>query len=276
METMSEKVLAIYCFLDDFLQEVGKKPVHTPYRCSDAVVLTTALVAARFFYGNQAAAQAYMREKQGIVMVDKSNFNRRLHKLTNTLESLFYYLAKAFKNLNLESVYVIDSFPVAVCDNIRICRSRLVKGEEYRGKIASKRRFFYGFRVQLITTAQGEPIQYLIHPGAFVDVTALQRMDLDLPAGSELYGDSGYTDYEQEDFYAACEGIHLRIQRKSNSQRPDQPHWVYLKKHIRQKIEQAFSQITARFPKHIHAVTEKGFRLKLLLFLLVHSFEKIL
>ena len=58
---------------------------------------------------------------------------------------------------------------MAVCDNIRIRRSRLVKGEDYRGKIASKRRYFYGFRVQLITTIPGLPVQYLIHPGAFVD-----------------------------------------------------------------------------------------------------------
>jgi hypothetical protein len=39
-----------------------------------------------------------------------------------------------------------------------------------------------------------------MHPGAFADVTALQTMDLDLPAQSELYADLGYTDYQQEDF----------------------------------------------------------------------------
>jgi hypothetical protein len=45
---MSEKVIAIYCFLDDFLKEVrlGKEP---NYRVADAVVVTTAIVAARYF-----------------------------------------------------------------------------------------------------------------------------------------------------------------------------------------------------------------------------------
>ena len=45
---MSEKVIAIYCFLEDFLKEVrlGKEPA---YKVSDAVVLTTAIVAARYF-----------------------------------------------------------------------------------------------------------------------------------------------------------------------------------------------------------------------------------
>jgi len=65
------------------------------------------------------------------------------------------------------------------------------------------------------------------------------------------------------------------VQRKKSSLRADAPHWVYLKKQIRQKIEQTFSQITARFPKHIHAVTAKGFILKIVLFLLVHNFDKL-
>jgi len=42
--------------LDDFLQEKHQKNKDKSYRRNDAVVLTTALVAACFFYGNQAAA----------------------------------------------------------------------------------------------------------------------------------------------------------------------------------------------------------------------------
>ncbi|WP_338868634.1 transposase [Spirosoma sp. SC4-14] len=155
----------------------------------------------------------------------------------------------------------------------RIGRSRLVKGEEYRGKIPSKRRFFFGFRVQLITTRDKQPVQFFILPGSYVDVTALQMMHLTLPAGSEVYGDSGYTDYEQEDLYAECEEVNLRIQRKSNSQRPDQAWEAAYKKQLRQRIEQAFSQITMRFPKKIHAVTEAGFLIKIVLFLIAYTLE---
>jgi hypothetical protein len=252
---------------------MGKEPA---YKVSDACVLTTAIVAARFFYGNQQAAIGYMKDHQGLQLLNKSSFNRRLHKLEHVLEGLFYYLSDLFKGLNLESEYVMDSFPVAVCDNIRISRSRLVVGETFRGKIASKRRYFYGFRVQVIATIDGLPVQYLIHPGAFVDVTALQTMDVALPKNSYLYCDSGYTDYQQEDYYAQCEQIHLRVQRKKNSTRKDEPYMDYLKKAIRQKIEQTFSRITRLFPKHIHAVTQKGFCLKILLFLLAYSLEQTL
>ena len=274
---MSEKVVAIYCFLDDYFIEVGKnqgsvKPQATP-KVSDSLVLTTAIISARFFGGNQASAMLYRADKQGVVMLEKSAFNRRLHRLAMTLSALFYYLADFFKGLNLSGAYLIDSFPVAVCDNIRISRSPLVKGEEYRGKIASKRRFFFGFGVQLVTTGDKQPVQFFILPGSYVDVTALQLMHLDLPVGSQVYGDAGYTDYEEEKFYADCEGISLKIQRKSNTQRPDQAWEASYKKMLRQRIEQAFSQITMRFPKTIHAVTEAGFLIKIVLFLLAYALE---
>lgn len=273
---MSEKVMAIYCFLDDFFLETNHcgsiKPQATP-KVPDSIVLTTAIISARFFGGNQASAMLYMADKQGVVMLEKSAFNRRLHRLAQTLSELFYYLADFFKALNLSGQYVIDSFPVAVCDNIRIGRCRLVEGEEYRGKIASKRRFFFGFRVQLVTTPDKQLVQFFVLPGSYVDVTALQMMHLELPAGSEVFGDAGYTDYEQEALYADCEQIYLRIQRKSNSKRPDQAWAAAYKKRLRQRIEQAFSQITMRFPKTIHAVTEAGFLIKIVLFLLAYALE---
>jgi hypothetical protein len=75
---MSEKVVAIYCFLDDFFLEIGKnqgsiKPQATP-KVSDSIVLTTAIIAARFFGGNQASAMQYMSDQQGIIMLEKSRF----------------------------------------------------------------------------------------------------------------------------------------------------------------------------------------------------------
>ncbi len=96
-------------------------------------------------------------------------------------------------------------------------------------------------------------------------------MQVDLPTGSALYGDSGYTDYEQEDLYAECDQIYFKIHRKKNSLRSD-PAWeVFLKKNFRKPIENVFSQITNLFPRKIHAVTAEGFLLKLFLFLLAFT-----
>nr|WP_227687107.1 transposase [Spirosoma arboris] len=133
---------------------------------------------------------------------------------------------------------------------------------------------FYGFKVQLITTASGQPVDYYVGAGSFHDSTAFQSMQLDLPAGSKLYGDSGYTDYEQEDLYADCEQITLLIHRKRTSKRPDEAWQRFLKKHFRKPIETVISQIEALFPRKIHAVTAKGFLLKVFLFVLAYAVDK--
>jgi hypothetical protein len=271
---MSEQAIAIYCFIDDFLKTVGHK---TDAHCkvTDAEIMTTALIAARYFYGNQTTARAYMKEQHGVVMIDKSGFTRRLHSLEKQLVSIFYALAEVLKELNTCCKYMIDSFPVAVCDNIRIPSCRLLKGEAYRGKSASKRRYFYGFRVQVITTVDGLPVDYFISAGSFVDITAFQAMQVDLPVGSHLYADSGYTDYELEDLYQTCEQMDLKVCRKANSKRADLPYEAFLKNYYRKKIENVFSGITAYFPKKIHAVTAKGFLLKVFLFLFAYTLEQL-
>jgi Transposase DDE domain len=272
---MSEQAIAIYCFIDDFLKTTGHK---TDAHCkvTDAEIMTTALIAARYVYGNHTTARIYMSEKHGVVMIDKAGFTRRLHSLEKQLVSIFYALSEVLKELNTTCQYLIDSFPVPVCDNIRIPNCRLLQGEAYRGKSASKRRYFYGFRVQVITTADGLPVDYFICAGSFVDVTAFQAMNIDLPQGSELYADSGYTDYQLEDLYQACEQIQLKVCRKSNSKRKDKPYEAYLKNHYRKKIENVFSGITALFPKKIHAVTPKGFLLKIMLFIFAYTFNQLL
>ncbi len=153
---MSEQALAIYCFIDDFFKAIGRQ---TDAHCkiNDAEILTTALLAARYFHGNLHSACGYMKEHHGVRMIDRSGFVRRLHGLKEQLVALFLALGQTLKQLNTSARYLIDSFPVAVCDNIRIRRCRLLKGQDYRGYCASKRRYFYGFRVQVITTEAGLP-----------------------------------------------------------------------------------------------------------------------
>ena len=271
---MTDYTIAIYCFLDDYLhichsKEDGRRKV------SDAEILTTVLLAARYFHGNFVTARKYMREHHGMAQLHKSNFNRHLHRLTETISAIFFALGQSLKELNLESRYAIDSFPVAVCKNIRIKRCKLIQHEAYRGYNASKREYFYGFKVQVITTMEGIPVDYFIVAGSVHDCTAFQSMNIHLPKGSELYADSAYTFYELEDLFEECDEVFLQVERKSNSTRPDIPAVRFLKKYYRKRVETTFSEITAWYPKKIHAVTAKGFLIKIVLFLLAFVFEKV-
>ena len=84
-----------------------------------------------------------------------------------------------------------------------------MKGRAYHGYNASKREYFYGFKIQVITTADGIPVEYFIGAGSFHDVTAFKSMNINLPQGSTMYLDSAYNDYEFEDLSLECDGIEL-------------------------------------------------------------------
>jgi len=274
---MREQTVAMYCFLDDLLtltRPSWARPADPRRRLSDAQVLTTALIAARFFGGNLVRAQRYMEGHWGQNRLDKSGFTRQLHALTDTLLGLFATCGQVLKELHTEARYVIDSFPVAVCHNIRLPRCKLLTGKAYRGRSASKRQWFYGFKVQVITTSDGLPVEFYVHAGSEADITGLRAMAVDLPDGSVLYTDNAYTDYALEDLFAEATGGQQFTARKTNSKRPHSPAQRLLIQHFRKGIETTFSQLTARFPKHIHAVTAAGFVLKLVLFIFVHTLDQ--
>ena len=238
------------------------------------------MVAATFFGANIEATRSFL-EDYGYInkAISKSCFNRRLHAIDSHLwQQLFDLLAEAFKQSNADQSYVIDSLPVAVCDNIRIHRCKLYPpqkhGKAFRGYVASKRRYFYGLRVHLLISGAGEPVEFSLAAGLVADVKVFKEMDLDLPIGATIHADKSYTDYHYEDLLEEV-GMKLVSQRKKRSKRPHSACTEFLAKPIRQYIETAFSKLSAMFSRKIHAVTPRGFELKIVCFLLASSIQCI-
>jgi hypothetical protein len=92
-------------------------------------------------------------------MLVKNRFNRCLHNISKLFLTLFLRLGETWKKLNERSTYVLNSFPIAVCDNYRICLSKICQGEEWRDYIASKKRYFYGIRIHILVTEYGPPVE---------------------------------------------------------------------------------------------------------------------
>ena len=77
--------------------------------------MTIAVVAAQFFTGNQQAALDFLTSHGYIPAFSKSRFNRRLHRLPETLWQLaLFVLAQIHQKSNPERVHVVDTFPVPV------------------------------------------------------------------------------------------------------------------------------------------------------------------
>lgn len=285
---MDDTITTIYCLCDDFLKALRRRPDDPQTRLSTSEVMTIPLVAATFFGGNVDKTRRFLGEYGYMpTMISKSHLNRRIHAIEPSLwRTLFELLARVFIERNdPDRAYAVDSLPVAVCDNIRIHRCRLYPSEgkdrassssssgekSFRGYIASKRRYFYGLRVHLVVTEAGEPVEFSLAAGSEADVTIFKELELDsLPEGSIICADKAYNDYEYEDLLREV-GLHLKAQRKKRSKRA-MPAWEeFLSKPIRQYIETVFSGISGLFSKKIHAVTPRGFELKIVWFLLAFS-----
>ena len=271
---MIDQTIAIYTIVDDLLKAIGHQDDQRRLM-TDAEVATTAIVAALFFGGNLEKAKCCLHQTRLMPrMLSKGRLCRRLHQIAELMFALFHQLGMVFKDANTKMQYVLASFPVAVCDNIRISRTKIVQGEAFRGYIPSKKRYFYGVRIYVLATVDGIPVEIVFLTGRLHDVNVLHEMPFNLPASSEIFSDSAFTDYTIEDALKNADGIALRPVRKSNSKRADEP-WVhYLKNYYRKQIETVFSEITFLFPKHIHAVTIEGFLIKVSFFIYAFALQK--
>jgi hypothetical protein len=269
---MQERIITIYCRCDEFVKASGG--VEHPWTTmSTAEVMTTALVAAEGFGGCFERSRAFLSAHGYIPqMLSKSRFNRRLHALPESLwPGLFPLLSGVAKQTNGRDEYLVDSCPVPVCDNMRIRRCHLYRGEAYRGSLASKHRYFFGFRIHLLVTATGQPVEFVLAPGAQADITAVKTFPLDLPTGSTIYAAAADTDYGWEDLLAQGPQLSLVVPRKINATRPMSSRQRYLCHYTRKRVETSFSQITALFARTLRAVTSRCFELKICLSLLAFA-----
>ena len=271
---MELKITGFYCLCDDFLISEGwsDDPQST---MSTAEVMTAALTAAAFFSGSYEKSRVFL-EQHGYMpaMLSKSQFSRRLSGIPESVwRGLTKQLAMPFHKMNSLKIYLADSFPVPVCRNIRIRHCKIYQDECFRGRVSSRKEYFYGLKVHALITESGIPVEIFLSPGAYSDTNSLYDFSFPVPSGSVVYGDKAYNAYNIEDELEQSD-IHLNPIRKKNSKRKYETFTEDGIKLIRKRVESAFSAIKQRFPAHIHAVTARGFELKVFLFILAYGIEK--
>ena len=235
-----------------------------------AEVMTTALAATMFFGGNQSLACKFMLTGNYVsYMFSKGHFNRKLHSISKEIwKEVFNLIAKYFKKLELKKEFLVDSCPINICHNVRAKRNKVFGKKQYFGYVASKKEYFYGIKIHMITTSRGWPVEYLLKPGSMHDSKAFKQMNLDLPRASIVYADSGYINYKFENKLFRDKKILLLAQRRSNAKEQMSKNVEKIRKRKRKRVETAFSLLQKLLPKSIHAVSKKGFELKITNFII--------
>jgi len=269
---MEQRMITIYCLIEEFLKGVMGKEEHKLSEISDSEVLFLGYLAVSDFNGNYKKAYYYGMGMKLVNKVEYSRFTRRINQLEEEIEQLFVFLSELFKKLNGSQIYSVDSFPVELCQIQREKRSKLWRDASLKGYNASKKKYFYGFKVHMVVTTNQEPVSCYISEGSMHDATASYKFLPTLPKNSIVIGDKGYISGKLKEFLDKF-GIELSaLKRKNMKEDPNHKS----KRKIRKGVETAFSVITAKFGKVIRATSIRGFLVKLKLFILAYSIDTFL
>ena len=253
-------IITVYVVLDDIARTFGGTVKYRPKMLPSEIVLV-AIVAAKYYQNNLERALLLLAETGYIPPARRlsiSRFNRQLHQHADLLElglTVLMELAREGEVLSL------DSEPVPVCKRKRARRCRKVRGAIYCGYCAAKDEHYVGWKVHLLCTPQGVPVNFTLMPAALHDLTPLYELTYDLPPESRVLGDKGYNSAKDEQWLAA-DGVRLIPIRRRNMKH--QHGWADeydLRKH-RRIIETLNSQCESMGLPRLRARTRPGFELK--------------
>lgn len=193
-------VTALYVQLDDFLGPrhtgAGRPPKLTD---SELIVLAIAQVLLGMPNDRQFLALAGWRLGHLFpVLIDQSGYNRRLRALAPQIGRCISYLAWISPSF-CDQLRLLDSTPVPCGQSRETTRRSEFAGSAGYGYCRSHSRWFWGFRLYLITSGDGMPIGWELAAAntgeRVVAAEMLQRIPI---AGHILLADKGFAGHEFE------------------------------------------------------------------------------
>ncbi|EJI6541132.1 IS982 family transposase [Salmonella enterica] len=190
-------ITELYCLVDDFWQSVkeqidnymisdGKKhrSRQSIFSLSEMTTLVILFHSMRFrqFKNFYQYVSIFMRREFPRLL----SYNRFIELMPRCIV-LLTVLFDSLKG-SCTGVSVVDSTPLAVCDNLRISRHKVFDGYAERGK--SSTGWFFGFKLHVIINHLGEIISARLTAGNVDDRKAVP----DMASGifGDLFGDKGY------------------------------------------------------------------------------------
>jgi len=253
---MEENMIAIYCLVDDLLKAMEIKD-DVRAKIGNVEIITIGYLAVRYFHGNYYSAHQFYLYMRPSYAIDYSRFIRRLNNLHYVIDNAFKLLSEVFYQVAKSDIYSVDSFPVEVCKLERASNCNIYAHTDMKGYNASKKRFFYGFKVHMVVTTDKEPVHCYISYANEHDTTAAKKYLPDMKVNTSVIGVSQL-------------GINLNaIQRSNMGEDKD----YFMKRKLRKKVETVFSIITGRFGNVIKATSIDGFLTKLKLFITAYSMD---
>ncbi len=192
--------IAIYCDADDFCKAyeeycrnkllMDKEEVIPRTRMSLSEIMT--ILIMYHLSGYKTFKWYYTKHimvHQRKDFPDLVSYNRFVEIMRFALVPLILYTIKA-RFGKCSGISFVDSTPLKVCDNHRICSHRVFS--EYAKKGKSSMGWFYGFKLHLIINDKGEILSFCLTSGNVDDRNEAVMDSLTKEIFGKLFADRGY------------------------------------------------------------------------------------
>jgi hypothetical protein len=265
-----EYIVTVFVVIDDLLKAMNYQD-DVRAQISAAEVLTVAVLAAKYFQNHHERCLCLLQRLGYIGKLSVSRFNRLLHHLELYLYEISLVLGELFAQ---NKVFIIDTSPVPACGWVRQKRCRKVQGKSYRGYCAAKDEKFFGWQLHLVTNAQGCPVNFLLLPAAWDELTHVQDLLAVLHEGATVVADKGYISQLDELLAYLDGGIRL-VPKYRKNMRGNSPEDARLIRQNRSMVETVNSQLEKMGLQRLHARSNAGIALKVLASLLALTFTNL-
>ena len=240
--------------------------------CPDSDILAVAWLLE--YIGADSERSGYPRLQAELKTVfpslpERSRFNRRRRNLSGVSEAFRRTLTRFFPETD---VFIVDSFPIPICDFKRASTSKSdLKWEtDGSGTLATYGTCatkglgtFLGFRGSLITTVSGVPVDFAIAPADRDDRDVLPLL-CERGTYPIILGDKGYISEALQDELLATENTCLLPTLRSNQKHQYPETFRKLQVRLRRRIETTIGQLTEQFQvSRVRARTHWGLQTRM-------------
>ncbi|ART98229.1 IS982 family transposase [Lactobacillus gasseri] len=148
-------------------------------------------ILALLIWQASLGVESQRRFCEKLVNLSHSRFNRRSRMLLPLI-----YLIRHGLNEEVDlsgDILIIDSFPVPVCQPIRNRRAKIFRGYADIGYKATRKIYYYGFKVHAIVSDDGYLLDYIVTKASVHDAKETVELITNAhPDNRYLLGDEGY------------------------------------------------------------------------------------
>ena len=234
----------------------------------DQVKISDSSILAMLIWQTEIGIESQRRFCKFFVGLSHSRFNRRARMLLPLMRCIRQDWNQEVKTAG--EFLIIDSFPVPVCQPIRNYRVKIFRGIADIGYKATKKIYYYGFKVHALVSDDGYVLDYAVTRASVHDAKETTELMINAhPINHYLLGDEGYLG---KDLAAELKGMGYVLwtpyRRNMECAKKHNDHQLMA---IRRTIESDFSLLSYYNAENNRARSLAGFQQRLEIAILAYN-----